>query len=241
MRMSGFPENQNRRRSFRPPRKEHMQVIVLDTLDQVAAKSLEYLAGPRVAVSGGTTFAALFRQWAPEVRRRVAAGAPYRFFVVDERKVAFDDPQCNWKSCYEDLLVPAGLEDQKAHFVTTAAAYGDLLRREFGTGPVVFDQVYLGMGEDGHTASLFPGKPTLTDLSSTVLDVTDSPKPPAERVTLGLAPLRRSRRLVTVALGAGKADMVRRLRAGDATLPITLAMQGHPDAVLLLDRAAAGE
>src|SRR5690606_16154304 len=166
MRMSGFPENQNRRRSFRPPRKEHMQVIVLDTLDQVAAKSLEYLAGPRVAVSGGTTFAALFRQWAPEVRRRVAAGAPYRFFVVDERKVAFDDPQCNWKSCYEDLLVPAGLEEQKDHFVDSAARYTKLLKTEFGDAPVIIDHVFLGMVEDGHTASPFPGKEPLRGTDS---------------------------------------------------------------------------
>lgn len=218
-----------------------MQVIVLDTLEQVAAKSLELLKGPRVAVSGGTTFAALFRRWAPEVARRAAAGERLRFFAVDERSVPFEDPACNWKSCYEDLLLPAGLAEQKAHHVTTAAEYGRLLRAEFGTDPVRFDQVYLGMGEDGHTASLFPGKPSLADFESAVLDETDSPKPPPHRVTLGLGPLRASGTLVAVALGAGKAEMVRRLRAGDASLPITLALQGHPDAVLLLDKAAAGE
>lgn len=217
-----------------------MQVFVLDDLRQVAAKSLEFLQGPRVAVSGGTTFAALFRHWTPDVKRRTEAGERLRFFVVDERKVPFDDPQCNWKSCYEDLLLPAGLGEQKSHFVTTAADYGSLLRAEFGAEPVVFDQVYLGMGEDGHTASLFPGKATLTDTTSMAIDITDSPKPPLERVTLGLGPLRACRTLVTVALGAGKTEMVRRLLAGDTSLPITLAMQNHPDAVLLLDRAAAG-
>jgi 6-phosphogluconolactonase len=217
-----------------------MQVLILDTLEDVAQKSLDLLGGPRVAVSGGTTFATLFRHWAPAVRRRSEAGESLRFFVVDERKVAFEDPQCNWKSCYEDLLVPAGLAAQKAHYVTTAAQYATLLQKEFESAPVVFDQVYLGMGEDGHTASLFPGKPSLTDLTSVVLDVTDSPKPPPERVTLGLKTIQNSRRLITVALGAGKTEMVRRLLAGDRSLPITLAMQGHPDAILLLDRAAAG-
>ncbi len=217
-----------------------MQVVVLDSVDAVAAKSLELLKGPRVAVSGGSTFAKLFRHWAPSVRERVLHGERMRFFLVDERKVPFEDPQCNWKPCYEELLVPAGLAEQKAHHVTTAAAYASLLASEFGDAPVVFDQVYLGMGEDGHTASLFPGKPTLHDMGSIVLDVIDSPKPPPERVTLGLKPIQQSRRLITVALGAGKVEMVRRLREGDASLPITLAMQGHPDAVLLLDRAAAG-
>ncbi|HLU70413.1 MAG TPA: 6-phosphogluconolactonase [Fibrobacteria bacterium] len=218
-----------------------MKVEIFDSLDGVAARSLELLGGPRVAVSGGTTFAALFRHWAPDVKRRAASGERLRFFVVDERKVPFDDPQCNWKACTEELLVPAGLGDQKSHYVTTAADYTALLDREFGTDPVVFDQVYLGMGEDGHTASLFPGKPTLEDLTSTVLDVTDSPKPPPERVTLGLGPIRASRTLITVVLGAGKVDMVRRLRDHDVSLPITRAMQGHPNAILLLDRAAAGQ
>lgn len=217
-----------------------MKVEILESLNDVAVRSLELLGGPRVAVSGGSTFAALFRHWAPAVKQRVEAGERLRFFVVDERKVPFEDPQCNWKSCTEDLLVPAGLADQKAHYVTAAAEYAALLSREFGTAPVVFDQIFLGMGEDGHTASLFPGKETLGDLTSTVLDITDSPKPPPERVTLGLGPIRACRSLVTIALGAGKVEMVRRLREGDTTLPITLAMQGHPDATLILDRAAAG-
>jgi 6-phosphogluconolactonase len=140
----------------------------------------------------------------------------------------------------EDLLVPAGLGDQKSHHVRNAAEYEMLLNAEFKGGPVLFDQVFLGMGEDGHTASLFPGKDSLRDFDSDVLDVTDSPKPPPRRVTLGLKPIRAARTLLLVALGAGKAEMIRRLRAGDESLPVTLAMKGHPNAVLLLDRAAAG-
>jgi 6-phosphogluconolactonase len=216
-----------------------MEIIVLDNLEAVARKSLEYVQGPRIAVSGGSTFAALFRHWAPDARFRVDKGEVLRFFAVDERKVAFDAPDCNWKACYEDLLLPAGLGDQRDHYVTTAAAYLDLLRREFGSSPVFFDRVFLGMGEDGHTASLFPGKPSLADTESIVLDITDSPKPPPERVTLGLKPIRESGMLIAVALGAGKAERVRQLRDGDESLPITVAMKGHPRAVLLVDKAAA--
>src|SRR5438128_972535 len=108
--------------------------------------------GPRVAVSGGTTFAALFRHWMPEVKRNVEAGETLRFFPVDERTVPFEDAHCNWRVCCEDLLIPAGLAGQKNHHVTTAAQYADLLLREFGGGAVVFDQIFLGIGEDGHTA-----------------------------------------------------------------------------------------
>jgi len=214
-----------------------LNVIVLDSLEAIAQKSLEFLQGPRVAVSGGSTFAALFRHWLPEVKRRAAMGETLRFFPVDERKVPFEDPDCNWKVCYEELLAPAGI-GQKDHYVTTASTYRDLLIREFGTRPVVFDQIFLGMGEDGHTASLFPGGDSLKDNSSLVLDIV-GPKPPPQRVTLGLRPLWECKALVAIALGGSKAPMVKRLLQGDRDLPISMALNGHAGAVLLLDKAAA--
>lgn len=215
-----------------------MNVFVLDSLEKTALRSLEYLQGPRVAVSGGTTFAALFRHWLPEVKRRVDAGETLDFFPVDERKVPFQDSDCNWKVCWEELLFPAGL-GQKDHYVTTAAQYRELLQREFGGDPVIFDQIFLGLGEDGHTASLFPGGDSLKDNTSLVLDII-GPKPPPQRVTLGLRPLRECRTLVAIALGASKAPVVKKLLTGDRELPIALALNGHENAVLLLDRDAAG-
>ena len=216
-----------------------LKILVLDSLEDVAQKSLEYVQGPRVAVSGGTTFAALFRHWLPEVKRKVGAGETLGFFPVDERAVPFENPQCNWKVCCEELLIPAGLAAQRNHHVTTALQYEELLRREFAGDPVVFDQIFLGMGEDGHTASLFPGGSYLQDRTSIVLDVV-GPKPPPQRVTLGFKPLKECETLVAIALGASKASMVKRLCEGDAELPIAIAMAGHGNAVLLLDRAAAG-
>ena len=216
-----------------------MKIEVSDSLEEVARKALEYAQGPRIAVSGGGTFAGLFRHWLPEMKRRAQAGTPPRFFPVDERRVPFTDPQSNWKTCYEELLLPAGLEAQKVHHAVSTSQYLALLEGEFKGGPVVFDQVFLGMGEDGHTASLFPGGAYLKDRKSVVLDVV-GPKPPPERVTLGLKPLWDCKVLVAIALGESKAPMVRRLREADMTLPITMALAGHGNAVLLLDRAAAG-
>lgn len=212
----------------------------MDSLEDVARKSSEYVKGPNIAVSGGTTFAALFRHWLPDVKHRVDSGEALKFFVVDERKVPFDDPQCNWKVCYEELLRPAGLDSQKNHYVTTALQYQALLDQEFQGRPVIFDSIFLGMGEDGHTASLFPGNAALNDTSSTAIDVV-GPKPPPQRVTLGLNVLWNCRTLIAIALGASKAGMVQRLRENDTTLPITLAMRQHPHAVLIVDRAAAGK
>ncbi len=216
-----------------------LQIRVMNALEQVAQAALEYLQGPRLAVSGGTTFAAMFPLWASSVQARVKAGTPLRFFPVDERRVAFADEACNWRTCCEALLEPAGLGLQRAHWATSAAQYSDVLEREFGADPVVFDQIFLGVGEDGHTASLFPESAALRDRKSIVIDVT-GPKPPPQRVTLGLRTLWDCRTLVCVALGEAKAPAVKRLREGDMELPITQAVAGHGRAILLLDQAAAG-
>lgn len=77
-----------------------------------------------------------------------------------------------------------------------------------------FDIAFLGMGEDGHTASLFPGNAALQD-NQTVVAVSHSPKPPAERVSMSLNTLRQSRLRMVLAAGAGKAGIIERIRAGD--------------------------
>lgn len=218
-----------------------MQIVILDSAEQIAEKSLEYLAGSRIAVSGGSTFMSLFEYWVPFIQEKVSAGEHMKFFPVDERSVPFEHSDSNWKVCYEKLLLPAGLGEQKSHHVTTALEYTELLENEFGANPIIFDSVFLGMGEDGHMASLFPNHISLNDTESMVIDVLDSPKPPARRVTLGLKPIRESRTLVTIVLGESKADMVKRLSEGDESLPITLVMKSHPNAVLLIDRAAASK
>ena len=100
--------------------------------------------------------------------------------------------------------------------------------------PEALDVVLLGMGEDGHTASLFPGAPALQETGAKVLAV-QGPKPPPWRLTLTLPVLRAAHTVLGVALGEGKADAVRRIRSGEA-LPAGLVA----NAEWLLDPAAAG-
>jgi 6-phosphogluconolactonase len=176
----------------------------------------------------------------PTVKARVGKGESFSFYPVDERKVPFEDVDCNWRICWEELLQPAGLGQQRSHHFTEAKPFRAALEVEFGGNSPVFDQVYLGMGEDGHTASLFPGKESLKDRQSWTLDVV-GPKPPPARVTLGFRPIWDCKSLIAIALGAGKVEMVNRIRSGDMSLPITQALAGHGKAVLLLDKAAAGE
>ena len=104
-----------------------------------------------------------------------------------------------------------------------------------------FDLVLLGIGEDGHVASLFPGNPALLETKRLVAPVRNAPKPPSERITLTLPVLNRARHLLVVATGVGKAEALAGVFSpgGAPALP---AQQLHPrdgDLHWLLDRAAA--
>jgi 6-phosphogluconolactonase len=125
--------------------------------------------------------------------------------------------------------IPAELGPEQA-----AAAYRRTLR---GVGP--FDLVLLGLGEDGHTASLFPGQETAAQAGAPdVLAVHGAPKPPAERVSLGAARLANARAVELIVLGRGKRDAVRRLREG-ADLPIREVVPEAGMDVFVDDAAAA--
>jgi 6-phosphogluconolactonase len=99
------------------------------------------------------------------------------------------------------------------------------------------DVCLIGIGEDGHLASLFPDHPGLAELA-TVFAVTDSPKPPLRRLTLGLGPLSQARQRLVLALGGAKGDVYRRAQYGpQRNLPISLLPK--PGTTWYLDDAAA--
>jgi 6-phosphogluconolactonase len=106
-------------------------------------------------------------------------------------------------------------------------------------GLPILDVALLGLGEDGHTASLFPGHPEVRDEDGApCLPVRDAPKPPPERVTLSLAVLRAARHCLLLATGAGKADAIAAVLAGpDTGVPASLLASGHLQ--IVIDDAAS--
>jgi 6-phosphogluconolactonase len=141
------------------------------------------------------------------------------FWFGDERCVEPDDPESNFRLVQETLVVP-GAEIHRCRGElgpdAAAAEYADALR------DVILDVALLGMGPDGHTASLFPGNEALR-AEGVAAGVRDSPKPPPERVTLTLPYLNGARRIVLLTPGAAKAQALARVVAGpDEAIPASL-------------------
>jgi 6-phosphogluconolactonase len=174
----------------------------------------------------------------------------------DERYVAADSDERNARSARTGFLDLVGIDPAHVHEApatdsgltldAAAAAYGQELR-EHGSG--AFEVVMLGLGPDGHVASLFPGHPALAVDDAVTVAVPDSPKPPPERISLTFAALDRSRAVFFVVSGEEKAPAVARALADTGTVEETPArgVTGSPatdhavatELVWFLDRPAA--
>ncbi len=178
-----------------------------------------------VAVSGGKSPEPLFQALArstDDARR----WKDWRVFWCDERCVPPGDPRSNYGLAQRLWLGPAAVPRENVHPVDTSVPAADAARRyeaslrdAFGaSAPATFDAVVLGVGPDGHTASLFPGASTLRAGTRWVAAEPKPGQPPAvPRVTLTLGGLARSRRALFLVAGAEKRDaMARILGSGSA-------------------------
>jgi 6-phosphogluconolactonase len=152
----------------------------------------------------------------------------------DERCVPPDHPDSNYRMAREALLdrvSPATVYRMPAELGPDEGAelYSQVVK-----AVTPLDLVILGVGEDGHTASLFPGHPALR-APGLVVGIRDSPKPPPERVTLTLSVLQSARSVIILATGAGKADAVARAKRHEVPSGMIAGARW------LIDRAAAGQ
>jgi 6-phosphogluconolactonase len=201
----------------------------------------------RLCLSGGSTPRAAYRLLAG---REDLAWDAVEIFFGDERFVPPDHPDSNYRMARETLLAGGNVRPRALLAMPTdgtpqscADAYGEILRQQYGASVLdpempLFDLVLLGLGADGHTASLLPGQPVLKEKIRWVAPV---PKGRGEvRLTLTYPALESSRVTLFLVAGADKAQAVGRVRAGDAALPAG-ALKPSGEVVWLLDRAAAGE
>jgi 6-phosphogluconolactonase len=185
-----------------------------------------------VLTGGGTPVAAYRRLAAHDLR----AGVEWdrvRVAMGDERCVPVDDPDSNWGQAAAALLDHVPIPDHhrlRPRGELPAAAAADASQAALaglpgaGAGAPRLELVWLGVGEDGHCLSLFPGRPEVEVTDRLVVAVEDAPKPPPRRISLTLAALARTERLLVLAAGPAKAAPVARARAGDDRLPLARAV-----------------
>lgn len=162
----------------------------------------------------------------------------------DERFVAAGDADRNEGQAQAALLSALPLPEENIHrmgasdvFATAEEASDAYAAEIAAAGTPAWDVLMLGMGPDGHVASLFPGHPGFEARGTETLPVHDSPKPPPTRVSLSLESIRRAKRVWVVAAGAAKADVVARALHGDDALPAS-AVRGTEETLWLVDAEA---
>jgi 6-phosphogluconolactonase len=228
-----------------------MEIKVLVDADAVAKEAAKIIASEAraavaargkfvVAVSGGHTPWQMLRALAGE-------DVPWtgvHVVQVDERVAPAGDPDRNLTHLRESLLANAPLPAEQIYAMpvespdleAAAKSYAQTLREIAGSPPVL-DLAHLGLGPDGHTASLVPDDPVLkvTDADVALTGVYQK----RSRMTLTYPMLNRSRRILWLVTGAEKVDMLPRLRAADPSIPAGRVHQGQ--ALVLADRAAAAK
>lgn len=176
---------------------------------EAAVRSVAERGVFRVALAGGATPAAAYRILSGPLVEKVPWSC-CEFFFGDERCLPFGDPGTNFLMASEALLAPARVRPERVFRMEhelepeeAARRYEALLCAACGGVPVL-DLALLGLGTDGHTASLFPGSPALDEARRWVIPA-PSPVEPRRRLTLTLPALNASRRVVFLACGAEKA------------------------------------
>jgi len=197
-----------------------------------------------VALAGGSTPRAAYE-------RLAEMNLPWghcTFWFGDERCVPPDDERSNYGMVRRALLGRVSgpgprverMEGERGP-ADGAEDYERRLQAEFGAGLPLLDLVLLGIGEDGHCASLFPGAPELESTRAVTGVEKAGLEPFVPRVTLTLPAINTARSVVFAVAGADKADLVARAIAGDPDIPAGRVSPASGDLTFILDPAAAGE
>ncbi len=200
---------------------------------------------PQVALTGGRIATVAYRRLAADGPGSAVDWSQVDLWWGDERFVASDDDDRNDKATLAVLTASLPLDHRRIHpmpasdrgldLAAAAASYASEL------GDTVFDICLLGMGPDGHVASLFPGHPSATT-PGRVIAVRESPKPPPDRISLTLEVINASAEVWFVVSGADKADAAKLALVGGGPEPVPAAgVAGVAATIWLLDEDAASE
>jgi len=206
-------------------------------LAQLMIRATQERGACTIALAGGATPIPVYRELIRA--ERIPWGLVHVYFG-DERAVPMDHAESNYRAAHEALLARVPIPSSQIFRMDAARPDRDSAADDYAALlPDRLDVLVLGVGPDGHTASLFPGSKALLELDRTVVPVV-GPKPPPERLTITPPVITRAREVVVLATGAGKAPVIARALSGSADpadLPIVLARHG----TWVLDTAAASQ
>jgi 6-phosphogluconolactonase len=234
-----------------------VQTRISDTPEQLAHQAADWIVEQAsksstrftLCLSGGETPKRLYELLAtPAFSARMPWDRTHCFWG-DERVVPRDDPRSNYHMAWEALLRHVPIPAENIHAIPTervspaagAAAYANELKRFYGADMLdpnrpFFDVMLLGLGEDGHTASLFPGSPALAETERWVVPVVG--ETPPDRISLTYPVLASSGVTAFLVAGDGKRDALARVRAGDPAVPASR-LRSAGAIYWFIDRAAA--
>ncbi|GAB3563143.1 6-phosphogluconolactonase [Amycolatopsis endophytica] len=209
-----------------------------------------------LVLTGGGTGIAVLEQLRRSPARDAVDWSRLDFYWGDERFVPADDDERNEKQAREALLDHVPVDPKRVHAMAAsdgefgddvdaaAAAYARVLADNAPAGSDVpeFDICLLGLGGEGHTASVFPDSPAVHETERSVVAVRDCPKPPPTRVSLTLPAIRRAHDVWLMTTGEAKAEAVALALSGASEVQVPVAgARGQQRTLWLLDRTAAGK
>jgi len=208
-----------------------------------------------VALSGGRITQKFFAATVEQAKARAISFEHIHFFWADERCVPPDNSDSNFKMASELLFTPLKVPASQIHRIrgeeppdkAAALATAEMIRIVPTASPSprrgegvhslpVLDLIFLGMGEDGHVASLFPeAPPEILNCTAPFLAVENSPKPPPRRISLSYAAIAAAKQVWVLASGAGKETALRESLAPSGKTPLARVIQSRPQTKIFSD------
>ena len=228
------------------------QALARHVAEWMTAAALAAKGPFRVSLSGGSTPKTLYGLLASDDFRKRFPWPKVEWYWGDERFVPYDHPESNYRMTREAMLSKAPVPPENIHPVPPPSAgtaeqaaeiYERELQQAYGAttldpGRPLFDITLLGLGPDGHTASLLPGEPVLEERKRWVAAVSHGR--PEVRITMTYPPIESSRHVAFLVAGKEKVDILAAIRAGGSRVPAAR-LRPVGELVWFADRAAAGE
>jgi 6-phosphogluconolactonase len=204
-----------------------------------------------IALSGGSTPKLLYEHLLKPELRDTVNWKNSAFYVSDERCVPHESPESNWGNAYRQLLQPLQLNEKQLHpcklqdvdAQKSAALYEEEIRDHVAGGRDAlarFDILFLGMGPDGHTASLFPGTDALNETTKLVTK-NHVAKLNADRITFTFPLINAAENVIFLVAGEDKAEVLSQVMAGRGSHPAGSVMPDSGKLIWFVDRAAASK